>query len=283
MPIIKKKSKPIETPLPLISIRRQNWQEELANNFPFTLPFWNYIDTITLTHPVTFLVGENGSGKSTFLETLACSAQMVAVGSSNLDSDPSLSDIRKLARFIKLTWSKKTHRGFYLRAEDFFGFAKRIGQIKSQLKADLEEVDREYDGRSAFSISMAKMAYNSELTSLKNSYGDGLDTQSHGESFLKLFQARFVPNGLYLLDEPEAPLSPLRQLSLLAMIHEMVEQQGQFIIATHSPILMAYPNAKILSFDNGRVTEVPYEELEHVTLTRSFLNDPQSYLRHLWD
>ena len=120
-----------------------------------------------------------------------------------------------------------------------------------------------------------------ELESMQSRYGEGLDTQSHGESFLALFQARFVPGGLYLLDEPEAPLSPLRQLALLSAIKEMVGQDAQFIIATHSPILMAYPGAVILSFDQTPIGAVSYQSLEHVNLMRDFLNDPQAYLRHL--
>lgn len=114
-------------------------------------------------------------------------------------------------------------------------------------------------------------------------YGGGLDVQSHGESYFKLFQSRFRPNGLYLLDEPEAPLSPMRQLSLIAMIEEMVKQDGQFIIATHSPILLAYPDAAILQFTDGTIQAARYDELEHVTITRSFLNNPDAYLRHLID
>jgi predicted ATPase len=96
-----------------------------------------------------------------------------------------------------------------------------------------------------------------------------------------LFQARFVPGGLYLLDEPEAPLSPLRQLSLLALLKQMVDQDAQFILATHSPILMAFPGAQILSFDHSPLQPIAYKDLEHVTLTRDFLADPDSFLRHL--
>ena len=116
---------------------------------------------------------------------------------------------------------------------------------------------------------------------MERRYGDGLDSQSHGESFLALFQSRFVPGGLYLLDEPEAPLSPLHQLSLLAAIKAMVEQDAQFVIATHSPIVMAYPGATILNFDTTPVSPVGYDDLEHVNLMRDFLNGPEAFLRHL--
>lgn len=125
------------------------------------------------------------------------------------------------------------------------------------------------------------MPHRNEIGALQRRYGDGLDVRSHGESFLGLFQSRFVPGGLYLLDEPEAPLSPLRQLSFLSMLKQMTAEDAQFIIATHSPIILAFPEAQIMSFNDGTINNIPYDELEHVTLTRAFLNDPQSYMRHL--
>ncbi len=112
-------------------------------------------------------------------------------------------------------------------------------------------------------------------------YGPDLDANSHGESFLTLFQSRFVPDGLFLLDEPEAALSPLSQLGLIALIKDMVGKGGQFIIATHSPILMAIPDADLLNFDIHPPISVGYDELEHVVLYRSFLEDPESYLHRL--
>ena len=119
------------------------------------------------------------------------------------------------------------------------------------------------------------------LAALEARYGEDLDANSHGQSFLRLFQSRFVPGGLYLLDEPEAPLSPQSQLGLMAMMVDMVAQDAQFIVATHSPLLMAYPGASILSFDHDPVERVRYEELESVRLVRDFLVDPERYVRRL--
>jgi predicted ATPase len=116
---------------------------------------------------------------------------------------------------------------------------------------------------------------------MEQRYGVDLDANSHGQSFLKLFQSRFVPGGLYLLDEPEAPLSPQSQLALLAMIGEMVAQDAQFIIATHSPLLLAFPGAQIYSFDRTPVRVVSYEDLDHVRITRDFLNGPDRYLKQI--
>jgi predicted ATPase len=203
------------------------------------------------------------------------------VGSASTRSDPSLGPARALAKYFKLAWSKRTQRGFFLRAEDFFGYAKRINQMRAEMQADLDEIDEDYKNRSDYARDLAKMSTASGLGALQQRYGEGLDTRSHGESFLALFQTRFVPDGLYLLDEPEAPLSPIRQLALISAIKAMLTQNGQFIIATHSPILMAFPDASILDFDGGRVHPARYDELEHVRLMRDFLQDPQAFLRNL--
>jgi predicted ATPase len=125
------------------------------------------------------------------------------------------------------------------------------------------------------------MSYAHELGDLRQHYGAGLDTRSHGESFLTLFQSRFVPNGLCLLDEPEVPRSPISQLALIAAIKDMVAQNGQFIIATHSPILMAFPEATLLDFDGGEIHRATYDDLEHVQIMRAFLEDPQAFLQKL--
>ena len=192
---------------------------------------------------------------------------------------PSPPVTRQLGRELKLSWSKKTRRGFFLRAEDFFRFARRM----AELSKEIDETIGEYEGKlSGYGLMLAKGSALGQKEELTRRYGENLDANSHGESFLKLFQARFVPGGLYLLDEPEAPLSPLRQISLLSMIKGMVDEgESQFIIATHSPILMAYPGASIISFDSHPLAEVAWEDLEHVSLMRSFLNRPEQFLRHL--
>ena len=249
--------------------------------YPFTLPLLQTLKGLHFKTPVTLLVGENGSGKSTLLEGLACAAEMTVVGSESTRSDKSLAQARELAKYFKLSWTKRTRRGFFLRAEDFFGYAKRLNQMRTEMEADLGEIDEEYKDRSDYARSLAKMSTAHELADLHRRYGEGLEVHSHGESFLALFQARFVPNGLYLLDEPEAPLSPIRQLALIKAIQEMVIQNGQFIIATHSPILMAYPDATILNFDRSEIRPARYDELEHVRLMRDFLQNPQAFLRNL--
>ena len=249
--------------------------------FPFELPIVRSLRSLRFEAPVTLFVGENGSGKSTVLEALAIAARAITAGSAEAAEDPTLDGVRRLARAMTLTWATRTHRGFYLRAEDFFGYAKRLATMRAELEAGLAAVDEEYRDRPGLAHDLARTPYLRELGELRRRYGEGLDTQSHGESFLRFFGERLVPNGTYFLDEPEAPLSPARQLSFLALLKELVAADGQAIIATHSPILLAFPDAIILSFDGDTIAPVAYEDLDHVRLTRDFLADPQAFLRHL--
>jgi len=252
-----------------------------SRDYPFSLPVLGSLQELRFESPVTLLVGENGTGKSTLLEALACAAESIVVGSENTQRDPSLVHARELAKYLKLAWTRRTRRGFFLRAEDFFGYAKATAQLRSEMRQRLGEIDEEYRDRSETAKGYARMPFAGQLAALESRYGEGLDAQSHGESFLKLFQSRVVPGGLYLLDEPEAPLSPMRQIAFLAMLKEMTAQGSQFVVATHSPIILSHPGAAIWSFDSPPIKTVAYQALDHVQLTRSFLNNPEAYLRKL--
>jgi predicted ATPase len=257
---------------------------ELADSFPFNVPVVKALagGEIAFTSEVTFLVGENGSGKSTLLEALACAAGSITVGSESAERDATLAPVRALARRMRLSWSARKHAGFFMRSEDFFGFVNWNRKTREEYEQELQAIDEEFAGRSELARGLAKMPLHRELADMTRRYGPDLDAYSHGESYFKLFQSRFVPNGLYLLDEPEAPLSPMRQVGLLALIKTMVEEHNaQYIIATHSPMLMAYPGATIYSFDAGAIQPVAYDEVEHVTFARAFLSAPQRFLRHL--
>jgi predicted ATPase len=172
-------------------------------------------------------------------------------------------------------------RGFFLRAEDFFGFTKALSKMRSDLVAEMGRIDEEYKDRSAWAKGLAKGPMRASLQDMEHRYGIDLDANSHGQSFLKLFRSRFVPDGLYLLDEPEAPLSPQSQLALMAMIGDMLREGAQFLIATHSPILLGFPGATIYSCDRAPMQRVEYEELDHVVITRDFLNGRERFLKHL--
>jgi predicted ATPase len=256
--------------------RRGGGSEE---RFPFTVPAIRSLEALELGGPVTFFVGENGSGKSTLLEGIAAAARLPAVGSDDVQRDATLAAQRALGDALRLVWSRRTSRGFFLRAEDFFGFTKRLAVLRSELTARLTEIEVEYADRSAYAKGLAMGPVRASLGALEERYGVDLDANSHGQSFLRLFRSRFVPGGLYLLDEPEAPLSPQSQLGLMAMMSDMIAEDAQFIIATHSPMLLAYPGARIVSFDEIPVGPVEYRELESVLLVKEFLAEPERYLR----
>ncbi len=249
--------------------------------FPFDVPVVRSLETLELSPGVTFFVGENGSGKSTLLEAIALAAELPTAGSDETRDDTTLGAQRSLAKHITLSWTSRSKRGFFLRAEDFFGYAKRLSRMKAEMRERIAEVERDYEGRSDFAKGLAMGPALASLGAIDGQYGGDLDGRSHGQSFLTLFQARFVPGGLHLLDEPEAPLSPQSQLALMALIQDMIAEAGQFVIATHSPILLAFPGATIYTFDRTPPERIAFEDLEHVNLTRAFLNDPKSFLRRL--
>ena len=252
------------------------------DSFPFNVPAVRYLERLELRAPVTFFVGENGSGKSTLLEGIAAAANAITVGGDDVERDETLEHARLLASRLRLEWRRKTGRGFFLRAEDFFNFGRRL----MTMQAELDEIITRYEddlrqNPDDEGIKRAIGYIRGQKNEIVRRYGQNLDHNSHGEGFMKLFETRLVPGGFYLLDEPEAALSPLRQLAFLSQIKAMTAQNCQFLIATHSPILMAFPDAEIFSFDQQPIVAVDYDDLEHVRLTRAFLSDPQAFLRRL--
>ncbi|MDU9694086.1 AAA family ATPase [Priestia aryabhattai] len=226
------------------------------NEYPFSVPTIKNLNEIQFKKNVTFFVGENGSGKSTLLESIAVNCGFNLNGGSRNNVYTSNTDETTLSSYLRLSWLPKVTNGFFLRAESFYNFATYLEELNEEVE---EDVFRPYGGKS-------------------------LHKQSHGESFLSLFNNRF--NGrsaLYLLDEPEAALSPARQLSLLKIIHDLsTKTNTQFIIATHSPILLGYPDATILSFDGEQIEETRYEMTEHYQITKYFLENPKGMLRELF-
>jgi predicted ATPase len=266
----------------LLSVRHTHpgWAD--TSRFPFSVPSIRAMDAIDLDAPVTCFVGENGSGKSTLLEALGIAAALpVAGGAARLADDPTLEEQRWLAKALTLTWALRTNRGFFLRAEDFFGWQQQQQRLRAGLLARLAEIDDELADASDHARTLAKGPLRASLYDMEERYGADPDAKSHGEAFLAFFQRRLVPQGLYLLDEPEAALSPQRQLALVALVLEAVAEGAQFVIATHSPILLAIPGARVWSFDDGAPAIVPWDETDHVRLTRDFLAAPARYLDRL--
>jgi predicted ATPase len=250
--------------------------------FPFTVPTIASLDTLDLDAQVVCFVGENGSGKSTLLEAIAIGASLPSAGASNrAQDDPTLNDQLWLSRALKLTWRTRNNRGFFLRAEDFFGFQNMLKRERAEFADTLRRMEEEYANRSAHAKGLAMGPIKASMREMEQRYGVDPDAKSHGEAFLNFFQQRLVPKGLFLMDEPEAALSPQRQLSLLAMMFDLVADGAQFIIATHSPLLLAFPGARIYSFDESPIAPIAWTDTDHVRLTREFLADPERYLRNL--
>jgi predicted ATPase len=253
-----------------------------GSGHPFDVTTIAALETLSLDAPVTFFVGENGSGKSTLLEAIASAAQLPAVGRDEVSRDDSLAAARALGAALRLSWRTRTRRGFFLRAEDFFGYVRRLAALRHEMEDRLEAVDREYADASPLARTLARGPATASLGALEADYGAaGLDARSHGQAFLALFQRRLVPQGLYLLDEPETPLSPQNQLGLLALMHDAVQQGSQFVVATHAPVLLAYPGARILSFDAAPPALTAFGDLDHVRITRDVLTDPARWLHHI--
>lgn len=225
--------------------------------YPFALDAIRTLEHLQLRKPVTFIVGENGTGKSTLLEGIAVACGFNPEGGTKNFNFSTASTHSDLHQYLRIGRGVKRERdGFFLRAESYYNVASEI-----------DHMDRE----GGFG------------PSLTDSYGGkSLHEQSHGESFFATFIHRFGGQGLYLMDEPEAALSPLRQMSLLVRMRELVNKQSQFIIATHSPILMSYPEAEIYLLDKDGVNMTRLEDTDHYTITKSFLNDRERMLRELF-
>ncbi len=249
-----------------------------GRTYPFTIGPLRQLETLTFPTPITIFIGENGTGKTTLLESLVQGSNMISLIPEDYGAFDHVADFASHFRF---TWSKKTRKGFYLKSQSFITYIRQLTTMKHEAKEGLDRIKRDMAGKSAYTQALASQPHANTLHALQGLYGEGLDKKSHGEGYLELFKSRLKPGGLYLLDEPELSLSPMRQLALIAMIKDMVRQDAQFILITHSPILMAMDGATIYDFNTDQVSRTTYEDIEHVSLTRDFLNDPQSFLRHL--
>ncbi len=241
------------------------------------MPLIAGLDEVAFDAPVTFLVGENGSGKSTLLEGIAAGMTAVAAGRHQIAHDPTLVAARDFAAGFLFVRRRHARTRLFVRAEDVFGFTQRVTDDMAGLAGDAAELAGSVRGE--YGRRLAVGAVSGQRGALAAAYGENPDGRSHGETFLAVLRRRLVPNGLYFLDEPETPLSPSRVLALMALLAERVSQGCQFVIATHSPILMALPGAAIMLAEEGQLRPVEWGELDHVRVTRAFMADPASVLR----
>lgn len=244
----------------LFNITLQRDKVASFKDYPFSIPAIESIETLKLHPKVTFFIGENGSGKSTLLEAVAVANGFNAEGGSRNFNFSTRDSHSSLANYLWFDRNlTKPTDGYFFRAESYFNVATAI-----------EKMDEPMENVSAPPII--------------DSYGGrSLHEQSHGESFFALLTRRLRGGGLYLFDEPEAALSPTRQMSCVTLMHDLLKTDSQFIIATHSPILMAYPHATIYEFSEKGIARVAYEDTEHYRVTRDFLNKRKMMLKILME
>ena len=221
---------------------------------PFNIDAIKNFKELKFDSQVTFFFGENGTGKSTLIEAIAVALGMPAEGGTNNFMYETKNTTSELSEYLRIGVYRRPKTKFFLRAESFYNFSTEVERL---VKED-------------------------HFWALRSSYGGSLHECSHGESFLRLVQNRFTDHGLYILDEPEAALSPQRQLSLLCLMDQLVKEGSQFIIATHSPILISYREGEILDLNNG-MKRVPYKDTNIYSLYKMYLDEPDNMQHRLFD
>jgi len=246
--------------------------------FPYNISAVKFVKDIVLDKGVTIFIGDNGCGKSTLLETIALKLNLPLIGGFVTDHT-GFEAARILQPFLQIETKKQTAKGFFFRAEDFSDFINSVDNDTRKIADDLRDL-KGVVGDSIINQMSDNMNYS--LREMRKNYGDNMQAYSHGEAYLKILQTRIGDKGIYLLDEPEAALSPLKQISLLFLIMEILKNGNtQFIISTHSPILMGIPNARIYQVTEDNMEQVEYKETDHYRITKTFLNNPDYYLKEL--
>jgi predicted ATPase len=247
--------------------------------FPLTLPVFKQPFTLSFNKPIVIIAGDNGCGKSTLLEALAYKLRLPTISSTSTITDNTFDPSRKLEEFLTVYWRNKTHNGMFFRAEDYIGFVRSIQMLKSGLGDELKEMEEYLRGQG---LVLAQGLLKGQVNELESRYNGKLEEKSHGEGFLQILSMRIHGNGVYVLDEPEASLSPMKQLSLISLLMQSASNtDAQFIIATHSPVLMGIPNSTIYYLNDKGIEETAYEDTEHYQIYKSFLENRDRFLRYL--
>jgi predicted ATPase len=247
--------------------------------YPFSLPLFKNQVEININSPALILVGENGSGKSTLLKVINSELGLYEIRLT----DEVLNKKNKTATKIHLTYNPVKPKGFYFESQKFITYLHYLNKEKDYANEELKRIQKEYKNASEYAKTQASTPFHNTIHEMNSLYSKDLNMSSHGESYLDFFASRIRANQIYLLDEPETPLSTQNQLTLLAMIMDAIKKDSQFIIATHSPILMAIPNAKILEVKNNQIKEVSYNQIESIGLLKQFINHPEQFINHLID
>ena len=259
---------------------KQAETEHAHDSYPLSLPQIAAIERLEFTAPVTLIAGDNGSGKTTLVELIAELTGAIRIGDARSDRRAH-SSFSSASRAFRAEFSHKPKRSFFFLAEDFTRYIDAREDMMREEQAEMERISREYEGRSGYAKALASMPHASGLYEMKSMYSDELSQQSHGEGYIDFFGSRLNAQGLYLMDEPEGALSYYNQYVLMNMIADAVKRDCQFIISTHSPVLLAYPDATLYSFENNLLRESSFRALENINFLRDFLSEPARYLRRL--
>lgn len=255
----------------MILLQSIQFLRDVEEGYPFSLSFFN--QEVPFTSPITILIGDNGSGKSTFLELIRYKLDLYQIGTPY--------QYPKAVR-CKTKYTLQKPKGFYFSSEDFTTYIHELEKEKRWSKTELERIDEEYANRTALAKTLASMPHKRTIHEIESLHSRPLLESSHGEAYLSFFQSRMREKQLILLDEPETPLSFQNQMALLYLLKQTIDSNSQLIIATHSPVIMAYPGAQILQFTKGGLQKIHYQEIEQLQSLKQFLNHPDQYFRHLF-
>lgn len=259
-------------------IKSVHIETDRINPFPYNVAAIKYAKNLDISSNLNFIIGDNGTGKSTLLETIAFRLQLPHMDGSEY-SKKSFKAAIKLSSSLVLDFNINRPTGFFFRAEDFGDYLNSVNRYDAGLHSHLKSLDGAVPQHI---IQEMKDNANYQLYHMRSNYGQELGSFSHGEAYLKIMDEKLRKPGIYILDEPEAALSPAKQLSLIYQILQHLDNNmSQFIIATHSPILMSIPNGNIYEITEEEMTKTALEDTEHYKITKSFLNNPDLYLRHL--
>lgn len=261
----------------MLHLDKININTDKTHPFPYNVPAIKYDKNLEFNKNVTFIVGDNGIGKSTLIESIAHKLNLPLIDKNKAYGSYGFSASITLEEYLELNLNIDYPRGFFFRAEDFGDYVGSIDTVSDYLRIEMDFLKADN-----LSPHFQEQFIN-KLNWRKREYGDFYQQMSHGEAFLEIMKSRIWRTGIYIFDEPEAPLSPERQLSLMYLIWEHLQtHNSQFIISTHSPILMAYPDAQIFEVDDNGIETKQLDDIKNYYITKTFLNNPELYLKELF-